>query len=150
VFVRGRALPPHLPLGFELESAYFPPQSVDAEPGKGATFSQFYAGAALCSRPSRENRWRVSLCAGADAGLVTGHGYGFELKPHFRTWTFALAARARVGFRVAHRLALVTGPDLWVPLKRDSFETTTASGTEQLFRMSAVGLAFELGVVWEL
>jgi hypothetical protein len=44
----------------------------------------------------------------------------------------------------------VAGPDLFVPLKRDYFEVTTAGGTSQLFRMSAAGGAVELGVVGEL
>jgi hypothetical protein len=151
VLVRARALPPELPLGIELEGAFFPSQRIEAVAGKGADFTEFYAGAAACNRPPRARRLRALLCAGADVGAVAGQGYGFTSPtPRFRTWTLALAARARLGFRLLPELALLAGPELEVPLKRDYFEAHTLTGTERLFRMSAVGLGFSLGVVWEL
>lgn len=150
VFARGRAFPPQLPFGIELGAAFFPLQRVDAEPGKGADFSEFAAGAALCSRPSRPSRLRGLVCAGVDAGAVAGRGYGFDENPRFRTLTVGLSARGRLGFRVLPALAVVVGPDVVVPLKRDHFEARTPAGTQQLFRMSPIGIGFELGVVWEL
>jgi hypothetical protein len=150
VFARGRALPPELPFAVELEGAYFPTKSLESSPGKGADLTLFYAGAAICSRPPRTSRLRASLCAGADVGAVAGQGYGFTTTPRFRTWTYALAAKGRLGFSLIPELAVVVGPDLSVPLRRDRFEVAPVTGTEQLFRMSAVGLGFELGVVWEL
>jgi hypothetical protein len=150
VLVRARALPPELPIGLELQGAFFPAQRIEAVAGKGADFTEFYAGAAACNRPPRERRLRALFCAGADVGAVAGQGYGFAVTPRFRTWTLALAARGRLGFRLLPELALVAGPDFEVPLKRDYFEAHTLTGTERLFRMSAVGLGFSLGVVWEL
>jgi len=150
VHLRGRALPPALPFGIELEGAYFPPQAVEALPGKGADFTSFYVGTGLCSRSKRASRLGASLCAGAQVGSMAGQGYRFEVNPRFRTLTIALAARGALWFRMLRPLAVVLGPSIAVPLKRDYFETQTADGSEALFRMSAIGLGFELGVVWEL
>ena len=150
VFVRGRALPPRLPLGIELEGVYFPSKRLEALPGKGADFTSFYLGTGLCSRPKRASRLSASWCAGVQVGMIAGQGYGFEVKPSFRTLTVALAARGALWFRVLRPLAVVLGPSLAVPLKRDYFETETADGSEALFRMSAIGLGFNLGLVWGL
>jgi len=150
VHLRGRALLPALPFGIELEAAYFPPQPVEALPGKGADFTSFYVGTGFCSRPQRASRVGASLCAGAQVGSIAGQGYGFEVNPSFRTLTVALAARGALWFRVLRPLAVVLGPSIAVPLKRDYFETQMADGSEALFRMSAIGLGFELGLVWEL
>jgi hypothetical protein len=150
VYARARALPPALPFGIELEGAYFPTKGLEAQPGKGADFRSFYLGAGLCSRPERRARLGASLCAGLEVGAIAGQGYGFQSTPTFRTLTFALAARGTFWVRVLPPLALVLGPTIAVPLKRDHFETETAADTEPLFRMSVIGLGFNLGVVWEL
>lgn len=150
LFIRGRALPPSLPFGIELEGAYVPSQSVDVAPGKGAHFAEFHAGAALCSRPPRATSLWGALCAGANVGAVSGKAYGYEVTPPFSTLTVALSARGRLGLRVARGFSLVAGPDLEVPLKRDYFEAESPEATEPIFRSSAVGLGFELGMVWEL
>jgi len=150
IFARGRAFPPELPLGIEFGGAYFPPKTLESAPGKGADVTLFYVGAALCSRPRRSLWIRASLCGGAEVGAVAGQGHGFTSTPRFRTWTFALAARGRLGFSLTRRLAVVLGPSLSLPLKRDHFEVSPPTGTESLFRMSAVGLGFDLGAVWEL
>ncbi|HEY0463597.1 MAG TPA: hypothetical protein VGC79_05285, partial [Polyangiaceae bacterium] len=150
LYVRGRALPPAWPIGIELEGAYFPAQNVAAQPGKGADFRAFQLGAGVCSRPKRARRFGASVCAGAEIGAITGQGYGFLSNPKFSTLTFALTARGALWFRVLPPLALVLGPNLAVPLKRDYFETKTGDSSEPLFRMSAIGLGFELGLVWEL
>lgn len=148
--VRGRALPPRLPFGIELMGAYFPAKRLEAAPGKGADFSVFYAGAGLCSRASRTSRIAGVLCAGAQLGAIAGQGYGFDSTPSFQTFTLALAARGAVWFRPRTSLAIVLGPSLFVPLKRDHFETTTAAGIDELFRAHRLGLGFDLGAVWEL
>ncbi len=148
--LRGRALPPALPFGIELEGAYFPSMRLEALPGKGADFTAFYLGAGLCSRPKRSSRLSASLCAGVEVGAMAGQGYGFQSTPKFRTLTLALAARGALWFRVLQPLAVVLGPSIAVPLKRDYFETTTADGSEALFRMSAIGFGFNLGAVLEL
>jgi hypothetical protein len=148
--VRGRALPPELPFAVELEAAYFPARRLEALPNKGADFAVFYAGAGLCNRASRSSRLSALVCAGAEVGTVAGQGYGFDLTPRFQTWTFALAARAALRFRLRPPLAVVAGPTLTIPLKRDHFETKTGGGNEELFRLAKVGLGFGLGVVWEL
>jgi len=150
LLLRGRALPPALPFAIELEAAYFPAQQVEAQPGKGADFRTFYLGAGLCSRATRARRLGASLCAGGQIGAIAGQGYGFDVTPRFRTLTLALAARGAFWLRVLPRLALVLGPTIAIPLKRDYFETETAAGSESLFRLSAIGLGFDLGVVWEL
>lgn len=150
LFARGRALPPELPFALELEGAYFPTKTLEYAPGKSADLTLFYAGAGVCSRPSRASRLRASLCVGADVGAVAGQGFGFTYTPRFRSWTYTLTAKGRLGYALIPQLAIVLGPDLFVPLKRDSFEVQPVTGTEQLFRMSALGLGFELGVVWEL
>ncbi|MEI9949933.1 MAG: hypothetical protein WDO74_13375 [Pseudomonadota bacterium] len=150
LYLRGRALPPALPLGIEVEGAYFPSKRVEALPGKGADFTAFYLGAGLCSRPRRASRLSASLCAGSEVGALAGQGYGFSSTPSFRTLTFALAARGVLWFRVLKPLAVVLGPSVAVPLKRDYFEIETAEGSEPLFRMSAIGFGFNLGAVWEL
>jgi hypothetical protein len=148
--LRGRALPPKLPFGFEIGGAYFPEKRLEASPGKGGDFTAFYLGAGLCSRPSRASRLSASFCAGAEVGALAGQGDGFASTPKFRTWTFALAARGSLWFRVVPPLAIALGPTFALPLKRDFFETRTSGGTETLFRMSSVGLGFDLGVIWEL
>jgi hypothetical protein len=150
LFVRGRARPPGFAIAIELEGAYYPPTELELEPGRGAHFSLLYLGAALCNKPQREPRLRLSVCAGPDLAAITGQGYGFDETPRFWSFTFAASARARLGFRATRGLALVLGPDLVVPFGRDRFITITAEGTDELFRMKAVGFGFELGAVWEL
>jgi hypothetical protein len=150
LFVRGRARPPSLPFMAELETGYFPPRSVDAAPGRGASFQVFMLGAAICNRPDRRLRLRATICAGPDFAAVTGSGYGYELTPHFSSWTMMLTARGRLGFRVARGFSTFVGPDVMVPFGRDRFQAVTPAGTEELFRMSAVAFGFEFGGVWEL
>ncbi|HWP08949.1 MAG TPA: hypothetical protein VNN72_24565 [Polyangiaceae bacterium] len=150
LFVRGRALPPSWPFSVELEAAFVPSQSVDLAPGKGAHFTEFHGGAAMCSRPPRASSLWGAVCAGANVGAVSGQAYGYEVTPPFRTSTVALAARGRVGLRVVRGFSLVVGPDLEIPLKRDYFEAQSPDATEPVFRSSALGLGFELGMVWEL
>jgi len=150
MFLRGRALPPKLPLGVELEGAYFPAQQVEAAPGKGSDFRTFYVGTGVCSRPKRASRFGASACGGAQFGAISGQGYGFQSTTTFGALTVALAARGALWYRFVTPFALVLGSTVAVPLKRDYFETETADGTQPLFRMSAVGLGFNLGVVLEL
>lgn len=150
VQVRGRALAPGLPFAAELEGAYFFSQRLRALPGKGADFTVFHAGAGLCSRGGRSLRLAVMFCAQAQVGAVAGEGYGFASTPRFQTFTFAIAARAALSFRVRPPLAFTIGPWLSVPLKRDYFEIKTATATDELFRMQRLGLGFDLGAVWEL
>ncbi|HYQ02894.1 MAG TPA: hypothetical protein VER96_29685 [Polyangiaceae bacterium] len=150
MFLRGRALPPKLPLGIELEGAYFPAQQVEAAPGKGSDFRTFYVGTGVCSRPKRASRFGASACGGAQVGAISGQGYGFQSTTTFGALTVALAARGALWYRFVTPFALVLGSTVAVPLKRDYFETETADGTQPLFRMSAVGLGFNLGVVLEL
>jgi hypothetical protein len=149
-FVRGRGRPPRFALAIEVEGAYFPPTNLDLEPGRGAHFTLLYLGVALCNRPRRARPLRVSLCGGPDLAAMTGQGHGFDRTPRFSSYSLALSARARLGFRVARGLALVLGPDMVIPFGRDRFVAITADGTEELFRMKAVGFGFELGAVWEL
>lgn len=149
LYVRGRALPPRWPLGIELGAAYFPTRQVEARPGKGGYFSSYFLAAGVCSRPIRSSRFSVSGCANAEAGEILGQGYGFQNTQTFRTLTVALAARGALWYRFATPLALVLGSTVAVPLKRDYFEVETADGTQPLFRMSAIGLGFNLGVVFE-
>lgn len=149
IYVRGRVLPPKWPLGIELGAAYFPTRQVEALPGKGAYFSTYLWAAGVCSRPIRSSRFSVSGCASGEAGQISGHGYGFQSTETFRTLTVALAARGALWYRFVTPLALVLGSTVAVPLKRDYFEVETADGTQPLFRMSAIGLGFNLGMVLE-
>jgi hypothetical protein len=150
LFARGRAIPPDYPFAVELEGAYFPRQSLEAEPGKGGKFTLLLAGASLCSRPPRWTRLSGSACAGALVGSIVGEGYGFDNSPKFQAWAFVLAARGRLWFRPTPGFALLIGPDLQLPLKRDDFTTRRPPETTRLFRMSPVGLGFELGATLEL
>lgn len=151
VLARGRAWPPSFPAGLELEAGYFPKQTAEAGPGKTGSFSLIEAGIAVCSRPRRKLVVALSGCAGTEVGSISGQGSGFESTPSYQAWMFALAARGRVWFRPLPHFALVLGPDLAVPLKRDVFETTTpTTGTVPLWQVSAVAVGFELGVVLEL
>jgi hypothetical protein len=151
IFARGRVRPPSLPVALELESAYFPRKAVDAEPGRGAYFALFNVGAAVCTKSDRSARVHVFGCAGPDIAATTGEGYGYDDTPRFWSFTFALSARVRVGFRASRGLAVVLGPDLMVPFGRDEFVTVTPEeGTTTLWQMKAAGFGFELGGVWEL
>lgn len=148
--VRGRAMLWDLPFAGELQAAYFPDKALEAAPGKGAEFALLYAGVGLCSRPPRASTLAVSACIGADFGYVVGEGFGFDYNPGFQSPLFMLGARGRLWFRPLPGLAFILGPDLSVPLVRDRFQTRSPAGTADLFRMSPVGVGFELGVVWEL
>jgi hypothetical protein len=150
VFARGRVLVPTLPVALELHGGYFPEQEIEAKPGKGGRFELVVAGASACSLPGRTSRITASACAGAELGSIAGQGYGFMDTPQFRTWVFSLAARARLWFRPRSGLAIVTGPGLAVPIRRDRFETYGPDGRTELFRVAPVELRFELGAVWEL
>jgi len=150
LFLRGRLRPPGLPIAVEFETGYFPPRSVDAAPGRGATFQVLLLGLGLCNQAARRARLRVTLCAGPDLAVVTGSGYGYDLTPHFSSWTLALSARGRLGFRVARGFSLFLGPDVVVPFGRDRFQALTPASTEELFRMAPVGFGFEFGGIWEL
>jgi hypothetical protein len=149
VVARGRALPPGFPVVLELEGAFFPEQRVEAEPGKGGDFALFVAGLAACSRAPRGARLAASGCGGFEVGSMMGRGYNFDHSPKFQSWVFLLSARARLWFRPAPGLALLLGPNLLVPLEPDEFVTTSQGETTELFRMSPIGLGFELGAVWE-
>lgn len=149
--LRGRLfLPEWFPLGAELEGAYFPKRSLESAPGKGAHFALAYAGLSLCTRPQRSSSIAFSACAGAEMGWLNAEGYGFDFKETFHSPVFLAGARGRVWFRPVPRIAVVTGPDVYVPFVRDYFLTRTPERTTELFRMSPVGFAFELGVVLEL
>ena len=150
VVVRGRAMLWDLPFAGELEAAYFPEKAREAAPGKGAEFALGYAGLGLCSRPPRASTIAVSACVGADFGYMVGQGFGFDYNPSFRSPQVLLGARGRLWFRPLSNLAVIVGPNLSVPLLRDRYQTRSPAGTAELFRMSTVALAFELGVVWEL
>lgn len=150
VFARGRAWPPGFPVGLELEGAYFPKQTTEAEPGKTASFTLVNAGLALCSRPA-SGMIALSGCAGAQFGSISGRGSGFDYTASYQAWLFAVALRGRVWFRPTRYFALVAGPDLALPLKRDAFETTTpTTGTVTLWQVSPVAIGFEFGAVLEL
>jgi hypothetical protein len=150
VAMRGRLFLPEFPVGAEIEGAYFPDKALESAPGKGADFALAYAGLSLCTRSSRGSPIAVSLCVGADAGVLSAQGYGFDFRQSFNAPVFLVGARGRVWFRPARGFAVVVGPDLSIPLVRDYFLTRTPAETDELFRMSAVGFAFELGVVLEL
>ena len=149
VFLRGRVGPSALPLALELEGGYFPPKEVEAEPGKGGEFEHFLAGIGLSYAPWRTRRLSSSASIGFEVGSIAGRGYGFDYSPKFQSWTYAVTARARLGFLPAERLTVLVGPDLAIPLKRDHFQTETPGGTVDLFRVSAVALGFEIGAAWE-
>lgn len=149
-FLRGRGRAPDLPLALELEAAYFPPTDLELEPGRGAHFALLSLGVALCNKPGRATRLRLSLCAGPDLAAMVGEGHGFDRTPHVSSYALMVSARARLGLRVARGLAFVLGPDIMVPFGRDRFVAITDAGTETLFRMKPVGFGFELGAVWEL
>jgi hypothetical protein len=149
VFLRGRVLPPEFPIAFELAGAYFPETTVEAEPGKGGTFALFLAGVSVCNVASRARRISASACAGAEIGSIAGSGYGFTDNPTFHSLVYTLSARGRLWFRPVRGLALVIGPDLAIPLKRDHFETYDESGRTELFQVAPVNVGFELGAVWE-
>jgi hypothetical protein len=150
VFARGRVSTQILPVALELHGGYFPELEIEAKPGKGGRFELVIAGASACSVPGRTSRITGSACAGAELGSIAGQGYGFADTPQFRTWLFALAARARLWFRPRSGLAIVTGPGLAIPIRRDRFETYDPDGRTPLFRIAPVELRFELGAVWEL
>lgn len=150
VFVRGRAFAPTLPFGVELEGAFFPEKTRHATATQGGHFALLYAGLSLCSRPPRAPRLAASFCAGADVGSIVGRGFGFDINERFRSWVFAVGARGRLWFRPVPRLALVLGPDLTIPLRRDHFDTGSENGGVALYRMSSVSLGFAVGAVWEL
>lgn len=148
--LRGRLVPPGWPLGVELESSYFPQQSLALPSGEGARFELYDAGLGLCANEGRTTRFRAWLCAGPELAVIMGRGYGFERTARFSRVTVALSARGGLGLRVTEGLVLALGPDVIVPLGRDRFVAITPAGTEPLYRMSAVGLGLELGAVWEL
>jgi hypothetical protein len=150
VFLRGRGRPPGFAFAIELESGYFPPTELELESGQSAHFALLYLGAALCNKARRGARLRLSLCVGPDVAATTGQAHGFDRTPRFWSYTLALSARGRLGFRVARGLALVLGPDIMIPFRRDSFVAITEQGTEESFRMKPMGFGFELGGVWEL
>jgi hypothetical protein len=151
VFARGRAWPPWFPAGLELEAGYLPQQTASVEPGKTGTFTLLEGGVALCNRSGRAHAVALSGCAGVEIGSISGRGSGFAYTPSYQAWLFALAARGRVWFRPLRGLALVAGPDVALPLKRDVFEATTpTTGTVPLWRVAAVAVGFEVGAVLEL
>lgn len=150
VLARGRVTLWDLPFAAELEAAYFPERTLEAAAGKGADFALFYGGLGLCSRPPRSSTLAFSGCIDADFGSLGGRGHGFDYNPSFRAPVFLIGARGRVWFRPLRNLAIVLGPGLSLPLVRDHFQTRSPAGTEDLFRMSAAGFVFDLGVVWEL
>lgn len=150
LFLRGRGRPPGIALSFELEAAYVPQEDLQLEPGRGAHFTWWYVGAALCNRTRRPDRLRFSVCGGPELGAVTGQGYGFQRTPRVSSYALAVAARVRLGFRVTRGLSIVLGPDLVVPFRRERFIAITSAGSEELFRTKPAGFGFELGGVWEL
>jgi hypothetical protein len=150
VFLRGRLFPPAFPLGVEIEGALFPEQTQYETPARGAHFSLIYGGLSLCSRPPRALRLTASFCGGADMGSVLGEGFGFDEDQDFQESFLALGVRGRLWVRPVSGVAIVMGPDLTIPLKRDYFVTGRSSGSVELFRMSRTAFGFELGAVWEL
>lgn len=150
VFARGRVGSPTSLIEVDIEGAYVPERSLETEAHKGSRFALLYTGLALCGRTPGPARVGASLCAGADLGSLAGRGYGFEHNATMKSAFVALSARARLCIRVHGHFNVVLGPDLVLPLRRDYFETQSATGTEGGFRMSAAGFGFELGAVWGL
>jgi hypothetical protein len=148
--LRGRVRAPFVALALQVEGGYFAPKSVELATGKGANFELLFAGLGLCNRPERNAVIRLSGCVGLDFTAVAAGAFGYDKNPQLWAWTLMFAAQGRLAFRPAPGVALAIGPNVFVPTGRDYFEAVTPTGTDQLFRMKAVGFGFELGGIWEL
>lgn len=122
--------------------------TANAEPGPGrATFSLLLLGAGICPLRWREARVSAYACADGQLGMIKSRGNGFDQpRPDDRKFVLAGAIEGRLSVRIVGPMAIRGGASAVVPLMRDTFAFRRADGsTAELFRMSAVAAAFDLG-----
>jgi hypothetical protein len=141
----------------EISGTYLVPQTQGVEV-QGAhaevEWSLAFAGAALCPRffATADGALSLVACAGVDAGSFRSRGSGFLLTSDSTDAIVLARAGLRGEWRFARRFFAALEPRAAVPLARERYEYTDASGASvPLFRMAAVAgaLNLTLGVALE-
>ncbi len=123
------------------EAALFPPRTARAEAGR-ADFLLAWGGLAICPVDAGPGPVHLRLCGGLLLGALSVRPVGLDDSASGERFVGSGAVRAAAGVRLSGPVLLRGSLALLVPFPRDRF---LAEGDE-LFRMSAVALAFDLGL----
>ncbi len=143
--------------GASLEAPHFVPLEAtltvflpqEQKAARGATVSFFLArgGLLVCPLAKRGETFVARLCGGAEAGLITAAGEGFDADGAGVRGQLALSARARLSARIVGPLAVTGAAAASAPLGRERFVYHEATGAKvELFRVPAFGAQGELGL----
>ncbi len=131
------------PPGFwftELDGDLWMTRRVDSSSGgSGSRFSLQSVSLYLCPLALGSFRLRFRACVGQRVGRLVADGFGFDENRREPRVVYNPGMRARLTVGLVGPLVLGAGLGLEVPLARDRFTATRASGaSEELFRMAPV------------
>jgi hypothetical protein len=133
--LRGRISPPHGP-AIELGAAIWSANQAESG-GVGARFTLAEGTAAVCPLATSAFGFELGACLGVRAGAMQIGGFGFDLLQDHERPTFGASLEGRVRRRIAGPLVLTIGPGVLLPIVRDRFFYTTATGQKlEVFRMA--------------
>jgi hypothetical protein len=133
--LRGRVKPPGFP-ALELGATIWSANQAESG-GVGARFTLVEGLAAACPLATSAAGFELGACLGVRAGAMHSGGFGFALVEDSERPTFGLTLDGRVRRRIAGPLVLAIGPGLLVPIVRDRFFFTGATGEKlEVFRMA--------------
>jgi len=123
------------------EAALYPPRTARADAGR-ADFLLAWGGLAICPVDASPGPLHLRLCGGLLLGALSVRPVGLDGSASGERFVGSGAVRAAAGVRLSGPVLLRGSLALLVPFPRDRF---LAEGDE-LFRMSVVALAFDLGL----
>jgi hypothetical protein len=115
------------------------PTSETLRGGAGARFGAWTAGIGLCPLDIVGTTWSFYGCVGATGGEILSSGIGLDVSvSHTRAYAQA-ELRAGVRLRVAGPLFAAIDAGAGLPVARDTYTYSLASGTvEEVFRTAAI------------
>ncbi len=144
--VAGASLQPPYFVPLEAVISVLLPQEKSAARGAAVSFFLARLGLFLCPLSTRGEILAARLCGGAEGGVITAAGEGFDADDAGVRAQLGVAARARLSARIVGPLAFAGAVAASVPLRRERFVYHEASGAEtELFRVPAFGAQGELG-----
>lgn len=148
VFGALRLSPPGERLGLELAAGYLGPRRAQTGDQAGGEFWVTLAGAGAWWAPWRQDRWAISLGAGARVGVIEAEAFGFTRSRYESVWLLSLTADVELSFALSHQVRLLVRPSLLVPTRREAFEARTDAGTTRIFVPGTIQAALTVGIAF--
>ena len=135
--------------GVDVRGTYLPTRRAEVGDAAGGSFSLAAGALSGWWVPRRSRSVSLALGAGLELGNVTAVGHGFSPNRYAQSWIVSGVIQLELAWELSRALSLLLLPELGVPLRKDQFAGTLASGEHRVvfepspaFATLSVGLGF--------